>query len=299
MWNFRAEQKVFDVGGVGIGGVPGRRPVVLVGTIFYHGHRIMKDENAGTFQETVAETLLKSQEEMSDRTGNPCMVDVVGASVSGMKKAVEFVADHTQAPIMVDSPSTEGKVAGLSYAKEQGILHRVICNSLNPHYKPEEATAIKSTGVDAAIFLAYNMKDFTSMGRVTCIKELLNRKEEFGIKTPLIDTCVLDLPTLGQALRALWELKNEIGLPVGCGAHNAVALWRGLKTKMGEQAVKPCLASVNAVTATVGADFILYGPIEDAKIVFPAVAMVDTASSQTLIEQKIQIPKDHPRYRIG
>jgi tetrahydromethanopterin S-methyltransferase subunit H len=68
---------------------------------------------------------------------------------------------------------------------------------------------------------------------------------------------------------------------------------------MGEQAVEPCLASVNAATATVGADFILYGPIEDSKIVFPAVAMVDTANSQTLVEKKIQIPKDHPRYRIG
>jgi tetrahydromethanopterin S-methyltransferase subunit H len=299
MWNFRAEQKVLDIGGVGIGGVPGKRPVVLVGTIFYHGHEIMKDENAGTFEETAAETLLKSQEEMSDRTGNPCMVDAVGASVSGMKRAIEFVADHTKAPIMVDSPSVEARAVGLAYAKEQKILHRVIYNSLNPHYKPEEVTAIKSTGADAAIFLAYNMKDFTSIGRVACIKELLDRKEELGIKRPLIDTCVLDLPTLGQALSALWELKNEIGLPVGCGAHNAVALWRGLKTKIGEQAVKPCLASVSAVTATVGADFILYGPIEDAKVVFPAVAMVDTANSQTLIEQKIQIPKDHPRYRIG
>jgi tetrahydromethanopterin S-methyltransferase subunit H len=97
----------------------------------------------------------------------------------------------------------------------------------------------------------------------------------------------------------MYELKDETGLPVGCGAHNAVALWRGLKTKMGEHAVKPCLASVNAATTAVGADFILYGPIDDAKVVFPAVAMVDTAYSQTLMEKKVQIPKDHPRYRIG
>ena len=299
MWNFMVEQRIFDVGGVGIGGIPGKRPVALVGTIFYHGHRIVKDENAGTFDETAAETLLKSQEEMSDKTGNPCMVDVVGASVSGMRKAIEFVADRTRAPMMVDSPSVEARVAGLSYAKEQGMLDRVVYNSLNPHYKPDEVAAIRSSGAEAAVFLAYNMNDFTSHGRVACIKELLEKEDELGIKKPLIDTCVLDLPSLGQALRALWELKNETGLPVGCGAHNAVALWRGLKNKMGEQAVKSCLASVSAATATVGADFILYGPIEDAKIVFPAVAMVDTAISQTQVEQKIQIPRDHPRFRIG
>jgi tetrahydromethanopterin S-methyltransferase subunit H len=56
---------------------------------------------------------------------------------------------------------------------------------------------------------------------------------------------------------------------------------------------------VNAVSAGVGADFILYGPIDDAKVVFPAVAMVDTAYSQLPIEKRIQIPRTHPRYRIG
>jgi len=40
---------------------------------------------------------------MSDKTGNPAMVDVVGASVPAMKKQIEFVADRTKAPMMIDS----------------------------------------------------------------------------------------------------------------------------------------------------------------------------------------------------
>jgi len=299
MWTFKSEQQVFQISDISIGGVPGQRPVVLVGSLFYHGHKILKDEMAGIFDEPAAEQLLKSQDEMSDKTGNPCMVDVVAVSLPAMKKALEFIVDHTKAPIMVDSPSAEVRVAGLSYAREQQILDRVVYNSINPLSKPDEMEAVKSSGVQSAILLAYNMKDFSSKGRVTCIKELLGKKEEFGIKKPLIDTCVLDLPTLGQALQAMYELKDSTGLPVGCGAHNAVALWRGLKTKMGEPAVKPCLASVNATAAAVGADFVLYGPIDDARVVFPAVAMVDTAYSQTVIEKKMQIPKNHPRYIIG
>lgn len=299
MWSFKAEQKVFQIGGVNVGGLPGQRPVVLVGTIFYHGHKLVIDENAGTFDEEAAEKLVKTQDEMSDRTGNPCMLDVVGASVPAMKRHIEFVADHTKAPIMIDSPSAEIRATGLSYAKEQGILERVIYNSINPSTKPDELKWVQSSGVKSAVLLAYNMKDFSSTGRITAIRELANKRQDFGITKPLIDTCVLDLPTLGQALRAMFELKDEIGFPVGCGAHNAVALWRGLKTKMGEQAIKPCLASVNATSAAVGADFILYGPIKDAQVVFPAVAMVDTAYSQLAMEKKIQIPKDHPRYRIG
>lgn len=299
LWNFKAEQKVFQIGGVSIGGVPGQRPVALVGTLFYHGHKLVKDENAGTFDEAAAEELLKTQDEMSDKTGNPAMVDVVGASIPAMKSHLEFVADHTKAPIMIDSPSAEMRAVGLSYAKEQGILDRMIYNSINPTSKPDELKAVQSSGVESAVFLAYNMKDFSTAGRTSAARELVSKRQEFGITKPLIDTCVLDLPTLGQALRALFELKDELGFPVGCGAHNAVALWKGLKTKMGEQAVNPCLASVNAASAAVGADFILYGPIDDAKVVFPAVAMVDAAYSQIPIEKKIQIPRDHPRYRIG
>jgi len=299
LWNFKAEQKIFQIGDISIGGVPGQRPVVLVGTLFYHGHRVVKDENAGTFDEPAAEALVKAQDEMSDKTGNPAMIDVVGASIPAMKKHIEFVVDRTKAPILIDSPSAEIRAVGLTYAKEQGLLDRVVYNSINPSSKPDELKAVQESGVTSSVFLAYNMKDFSTAGRTSAIKELINKRHEFGIEKPLIDTCVLDLPTLGSALRAMYELKDELGFPVGCGAHNAVALWKGLKTKMGEQAVKPCLASVNATGAAVGGDFILYGPIDDAKVVFPAVAMVDTAYSQLPIEKKIQIPRTHPRYRIG
>jgi tetrahydromethanopterin S-methyltransferase subunit H len=299
LWNFKAEQKTFEIGRISIGGVPGQRPVVLVGTLFYHGHKVVKDQNTGTFDEAAAEALVKAQDEMSDKTGNPAMIDVVGASVPGMKKYLEFVVDRTETPLMIDSPSAEIRGAGLAYAKEQGILDRVVYNSITPSSKPDELKMVQESGVSSSVLLAYNMKDFSTAGRTTAIKELVNKRQEFGIEKPLIDTCVLDLPTLGSALRAMYELKDELGFPVGCGAHNAVALWKGLKTKMGEQAVKPCLASVNATSAAVGADFILYGPIDDAKVVFPAVAMVDAAYSQLPIEKRIQIPKTHPRYRIG
>jgi len=49
----------------------------------------------------------------------------------------------------------------------------------------------------------------------------------------------------------------------------------------------------------VGGDFVLYGPIGNAKYIFPAVAMVDTAYSQLIIEQGKPLDKKHPRYRIS
>jgi tetrahydromethanopterin S-methyltransferase subunit H len=109
----------------------------------------------------------------------------------------------------------------------------------------------------------------------------------------------MDLATMGQAYSAIFNIKDEFGLPSGGGMHNAVAMWRGLKSKMGEQAEKPCVASACAAAVAVGADFALYGPIEDAEYVFPAVAMIDTALSQLVMEKGGRPDEDHPRFRIG
>ena len=80
--------------------------------------------------------------------------------------------------------------------------------------------------------------------------------------------------------------------------HIASATWEA-REKMGEQAVKPCLASVVTMAVAAGADFVLYGPIGDAEYIFPAVSVVDAAYSQLLIEKKIKIGTEHPRYKIS
>ena len=135
--------------------------------------------------------------------------------------------------------------------------------------------------------------DFTAKGRVQAVRELLPRARTAGVTKLIVDTCVLDLATLGQACSAMHDIKNEFGLPVGGGVHNAVAVWKGLKKKMGDQAVKPCVAAVCASSVAMGADFILYGPVEDAPYVFPAVAMIDTALSQLVMERGEQ-PRPEP-----
>ena len=44
MFRFSREQSIVNVAGVKFGGQPGELPSVLCGTIFYHGHRIVEDE---------------------------------------------------------------------------------------------------------------------------------------------------------------------------------------------------------------------------------------------------------------
>jgi tetrahydromethanopterin S-methyltransferase subunit H len=54
MWKFGVEQKTFEICGQKIGSVPGERPLVLVGSIFYSRTKIVSDEFAGQFDRKAA-----------------------------------------------------------------------------------------------------------------------------------------------------------------------------------------------------------------------------------------------------
>jgi tetrahydromethanopterin S-methyltransferase subunit H len=298
MWKFGAEQTIFKIGPVKIGGFPGDRPVVLVGSIFYHGQKILENEIKGEFDAHKAEELIKVQEEFSDKTGNPHMVDVVASSPDAMAKFIDFVSSVTNAPIVLDGISASVRLSALDYCQEHGIRNDIIYNSISPESKQDEIERIKEAKVKSAILLAYNTREFTSEGRVKAIRALLPIALQAGIKNPLIDTCVLDIPSLGMACRALLTLKNECGFPVGCGAHNAIGTWRGLKKRNWKQAVHPSMAVASAISVAAGADFVLYGPIEAADYMFPSIAMIDAAYGQLAMEQGIRLSKDHPIFRI-
>lgn len=296
---FSAEQLTFDIGGTNVGGQPGVRPAVLVGTIFYHGHKIVTDEEKGEFDEEAAERLIREQDDFAQRTGNPCMFDVVGATPEAIVRHLEFVAAKTRAPMLIDGTTADVRIAGVKYAAEAGLVDRVVYNSIIPEVSDEELRAIQDAGIHSAILLTYYLLDFTAKGRVEAVRQLLPRLRDAAIDQLMVDACVLDLATFGQACNAIVDIKDEFGLPAGGGVHNAVALWKGLKTKMGGQAHDSCIASASAAAVAIGADFALYGPVEDAKYVFPAVAMIDTAYSQVVMERGGKPVEDHPRFRVG
>jgi len=191
------------------------------------------------------------------------------------------------------------RIEGIKYAKEVGLMNRVVYNSIVPDAKQDELSAIEEAGVESAVLLTFSAKQFTTASRVEAAKELVKIAERLGVKKVMVDTCTLDIPSLGMSCKAIRVIKDELGVPVGCGAHNAVSMWRGLKPKFGKEAVKPALASSCVMAVAVGADFILYGPIKDAKFVFPAVAMVDAAYGYLATESGCKLDRSHPLFRIA
>jgi len=293
------------IGDITLGGQPGEFPTVLIGSIFYDRHRIVKDPKKGKFEEAEALELIHSLEEVSDKTGNPFMLDVVGTTPEALKRFIEFVGDSCEAPFLVDSTSVTARVAAMEHAIEIGLEARSVYNSIDYATKEEELSSINEIGVKHAIVMAFNPKDLRPEGRLRLLvgnhqtPGLLEKTRKANVENILIDTAVLDVPSIGLAARSVPVLKEQLGLPCGCAPSNAVATWRRCRDDYGDMGLKACQASANAIPILFGSDFILFGPVSRASEVFPVCAMADAIVAYTCryLGTEIQTPS-HPLRRI-
>ncbi|MEM0353844.1 MAG: tetrahydromethanopterin S-methyltransferase subunit H [Archaeoglobaceae archaeon] len=271
------EPKVLEISGIKIGGNPGETRTLLIGSIFYKGHKLVEDEKKGVFNKELAEKLIKEQEELSDKTELPSILDVVAISEEAMRKYIDFVSSITQKPFLIDSATADVKIKAVEYAKEVGLEKRIVYNSITPEVKERELVALKESGVESAIVLTYTMNVLSSKARIEVLQKLIPKLEIAGIKKPLVDTFVMDVPSLPSAVKAGIEIKKIYGFPCGSGAHNAIASWKGLRNLLGKESEKSALVIANTMQIILGLDFALYGPIEDAKLIFPAVYTINVA----------------------
>jgi tetrahydromethanopterin S-methyltransferase subunit H len=138
--------------------------------------------------------------------------------------------------------------------------------------------------------------DLIDEKRIHLIQECV-RHGEIGQAARLLDErwidCVAAAGTADGAVDLIERMvANGLRIP-------AIDTWKGLKKKMGEQSRESCLAAACALTVAAGANFVLYGPIESAEIVFPAIGMVDAAFAQLSIEERQMPNPTHPIFKIA
>jgi len=276
MFSFKTDQKTYEIAGTRVGGQPGEIPTVLIGSMFYTKHKIVTDERAGKFDRDAAEALVRKQEELGDKTHNPALIDIVASSPEAIIRYIDFVAGMNEKPFLIDSASADVKIAAIEYSKETGLEKRVVYNSVSIETKEKEYTAIKENGVESAILLSFTRDIMSSRARVETVDKLAPHMEESGIRKILVDTFVMDVPSLTPSGRATIEIKKKTGYPCGTAAHNAISTWKGLKNLLGKEAVRSADIVANIMPAIMGADFLLYGPVEDCEYVFPAAFTIDT-----------------------
>jgi len=323
MFLFDREQDVYDIAGLKVGGQPGEHATVLCGTIFYAKHYLVEDADKGIFDKKAAEDVIKKQEEFSDLTGNPCIMQIFSESPEAMEKEIAFCTEVSDVPFLIDSTVADAKVAGLKYADEVGLIEKAVYNSINVSCAEEELEAIKNSRIDAAIILAFNPKDSTVAGKIDLLetgagtfdKGLVYLARDLGVTKQMCDPATLPIGAgCGSSVASGFTVKSKFGIAVGLGIHNAPSAWTWLKTFRKEHATKGpggweglgadvfhmCDIGSNVIPVIAGMDFVLYGPIENAQTVFPLVGMADMIVAEAnQAEHEIEPAETHPILKMG
>ena len=284
MFKFNTEQKIFDIAGVRIGGQPGQLPTVMLGSIFYHKDKIVTDAKTGSFDTNKAEEILKAEQEISCKTGNPRIVDICASWPQAFPRQIEFVSNAITGPFTIDGTTLEVRIAGANYVQQTGLSDRVIYNSITPETREEELAAIREAKIKAALLLALNSRNPTIAGRLAVVDALIEKAKSAGIEKMLVDTTVLDIPDPGPAGKTAFLVKDRYGLPCGCGAHNAIDMWHKRK-RLDSDTYLTCSVVANVLPIVMGSSFMLYGPVESAARIYTPIAVTDAYVAYTMMQQ--------------
>jgi tetrahydromethanopterin S-methyltransferase subunit H len=119
-----------------------------------------------------------------------------------------------------------------------------------------------------------------------------------GFDNILVDTAVIDMPGVILAAEAVYWIKKELGLPAGAAPTNAIDNWsRRREFALGSTV---SYSGISIIAQTLGADFVFYGAIERAPMIFPACAMTDALiayRARTLDSTRTK-SREHPLYKI-
>ena len=244
---------------------------------------------------------MEREAELSEETGNPRIVDVVGDTGQALARYIEFVAEHTKGPFLIDSATAKARTEAVRLISGLGLLDRAIFNSIDEYCRAEELDILRECGVKYAVVLAFSTRALQPSSRLKLLMGedgLLAKAKCAGLQEVLVDAGVLDVPNIGWAAQVVHNVKETLGYPAGCAPSNSFHMWERIRKKG-----SPCLEAAGSAMYTLpqvmGADFIFYGPISYARWAYPACstadAMIAYAARNYQVRPKVET---HPLYRI-
>ena len=163
--------------------------------------------------------------------------------------------------------------------KEIGLLDRAILNSIDAATTDESLERLKNIGVRSAVLLTFGSKYIFPKQKLKLLEDtLIPKARKANIENILVDTAVLDLPSISINFETSHLVKNKFGLPTGFAPSNSIYGWDYIK-KYGEVARCGGIASIMVYCASAPSDFILFGPIKFAKCIIPSVALISGVNS--------------------
>lgn len=307
MFPLKTKQKIYQIGGFKIGGKPKELPTILIGNIFYKGMPEVSNHEKGNFDKKTVSRWIELAETLSEESAVPHFLDIMAMYPEAVKTYIAFAAEQTQSPFLIDGANLETRIEALKTVEELGLEERIIFNGITPRTTQEELTILADSGIKATILMAYNEFDYSPEGRIKILKGLeeqaglLDTARRAGIEKALIDTIVFDVPSIAYAAEAIKLVKEELGNPAGCSPANATYSWKQtVKDSPLSQGFAASNASAHTIAQCCGADFIIYGPIKQAKNMIPACAISDAIIAYYNMKRFGTKPlvKNHPLYKI-
>ncbi len=296
MFRYDSEQKVFNIGGVKVGGQPGENAPLLISSMFQKGDTLIESRKDRKFNKKEAEERIHEMERLSQETGVPGMVAMVANKADEMKVYVDFLISVTDMPFAIDMWVQKPRVEAARYIAGLGLQDRFLYNSITPWDEDIEAQVaeIKEMGIKHVVVQAFDVEDMGPRGRPKALHKLLPLVEKGNFESILVDTAVMGLPLTAFSLIGNRLVKQEFGLPVGCAPSNGTYMYRKSAEEKGRSQFPAVDAAVEAITA-MGSDFIFYGPMTGSSRVFPAVAAAISLLATWAYDEGAPLPTEgHP-----
>ena len=298
-FKFNKIQNIYSIGRVKVGGQPGELPTFLIGSIFWLGQKLVQDANKGIFDVSEAEKIINTMQTQSDITGVPFAFDIVGTTELAFEKYIDFVSKHSDAPLVLDAMSPKARMAAADLAKKMGLADRCIYNSVYKGVSDVELGKLNESGIQSSIVLADNQQDNSLEGKMAIAQEALALADKAGITKPMIDTAIPAFaPDMGTAVRTISAMKEKYGHPVGLGSGNVVTTMGWIKANIAKEFRKGPVTSTNSIMQMAGANYLMFGPAEQAEWVFPAVAVTDIYIASAAADLGTRpLEETHPIYK--
>ncbi len=282
MFKLGQKQKIYRIGNLQVGGQPGELPIVLIGNIFYKGMPEVSNHKKGIFKKEQVRQWIERAGNAAEKSGVPHVLDIMAMYPEAIVQYITFISEQDATPFLIDGANPETRTAALELVGELGLERQAVFNGITPKTSKKELSAIKESGVTAAVIMAFNDLDYSPEGRIKILKTskdqpgLLKMATQAGITEILVDTIVFDVPSISYAAKAIKLIKTEVGLPAGCSPANATYAWKqALKDPIFNKSFASCNTSAHTVAQCWGADFLIYGPIKQAPNIVPACALTD------------------------
>ncbi len=290
------KQLTININGIRIGGIPGENPTLLIGSIFYHGDKLLLDAKSGEFNREAVKNVVLYALDYARGLGLHFGLDVIFPTARSVDKILPFMSEFEEVVLFLDSPSGEARSRAYSMSRELGITDRVVANGIYVDTPQSELEALRDSGIRNAVILAFDpanpYKSMYPTDRLRLVRELVEKAKELGIENMLVDAVVLDPGSIGISASTIYLVKRELGLPSGCAPANA--LGPVSKSKFSVEELVSIHGAIAVYLRAMGADFIMYGPVKRIKYVAKPIAVIDGLLGYLVRHQGIRIKGVHP-----